>query len=161
MDSEDQTKKSDELLHDFDQEDSPTIQTLTYKKSAITLTVAIVLGIVSGFAVQAIQGGLSGGNSKTSQKSSSKAQVKQSAGISDKKTFKDSAEGVLFEGGFEGEGSYYLERNPDDESQRAYLTSSAVDLSEFVGEKVRVHGETFTAEKVGWLMDVGFVEVLK
>jgi hypothetical protein len=41
-----------------------------------------------------------------------------------------------------------------------YLTSSTVDLSPFVGKKVRVWGQTFTGQKAGWLMDVGLVEVL-
>jgi len=47
------------------------------------------------------------------------------------------------------------------ESQNVYLTSTAVDLSKFLGKKVRVWGETFQGEKAGWLMDVGLVEVLQ
>jgi hypothetical protein len=80
-------------------------------------------------------------------------------GITDKKTFKDSAEGILREGGIDGEGNFHLER-PGGPSQNVYLTSTVVDLSQFVGKKVRVWGETFAAEKAGWLMDVGMVEVL-
>jgi len=81
-------------------------------------------------------------------------------GIVDKKTFKDKAEGVLKEGGIDGEGNFHLER-PGGVSQNVYLTSSTVDLSQFIGKKVRVWGETFAAEKAGWLMDVGFVEIIK
>ena len=60
----------------------------------------------------------------------------------------------------EGEGSFHLER-PGGTSQNVYLTSSTVDLSEYVGKKVKVYGETFQGEKAGWLMDVGLVEVLQ
>jgi hypothetical protein len=36
-----------------------------------------------------------------------------------------------------------------------------VDLDRFVNHKVTVWGETFAAQKVGWLMDVGAVKVLE
>ena len=80
-------------------------------------------------------------------------------GIKDKKTFKDNAEGILRDGGIEGEGQFHLER-PGGISQNVYLTSTTVDLSQLIGKKVRVWGETFSAQKAGWLMDVGLVEVL-
>jgi hypothetical protein len=76
------------------------------------------------------------------------------------KNFKDQAEGTLKEGGIDGEGNFHLER-PGGESQNVYLTSSTVDLSLYVGKKVRVYGQTFAGQKAGWLMDVGLVEVLK
>lgn len=81
-------------------------------------------------------------------------------GIVDKKTFRDQAEGVLREGGIDGEGTFHLER-PGGQSQNVYLTSSTVDLSKYIGKKVRVYGKTFAAEKAGWLMDVGFIEIIK
>lgn len=81
-------------------------------------------------------------------------------GINDKKTFKDKAEGILKEGGIDGEGNFHLER-PGGESQNVYLTSTAVDLSLYVGKKVRVWGKTFSGEKAGWFMDVGLIEVLE
>lgn len=80
-------------------------------------------------------------------------------GDGDKDTFSDTAEGVLREGGIDGEGQYHLERTGGD-SQNVYLTSSHVDLSQFKGKKIKVWGETFQGEKAGWLMDVGIVEVL-
>jgi len=76
-----------------------------------------------------------------------------------KKIFKDKAEGILKEGGIDGEGNFHLER-PGGLSQNVYLTSSTVDLSQYIGKKVRVQGETFSAKKAGWLMDVGMVEIL-
>lgn len=82
-------------------------------------------------------------------------------GSTDTKTFRDSAEGVLEEGGIDGEGTHHLVREEGRPDQNAYLTSSVVDLSEYVGKKIKVWGETFSAQKAGWLMDVGKVELLE
>jgi len=81
-------------------------------------------------------------------------------GADDKSQFPDEAEGVLVEGGIDGEGTHHLER-PGGPSQNVYVTSSNVDLQKFVGKTVKVDGKTFAAEKAGWLMDVGQLEVLK
>lgn len=81
-------------------------------------------------------------------------------GANDKKQFPDEAEGVLVEGGVDGEGTHHLER-PGGVSQNVYLTSSNVDLQKFVGMSVKVDGKTFAAQKAGWLMDVGQLEVLE
>lgn len=81
-------------------------------------------------------------------------------GADDKSQFPDEAEGTLVEGGVDGEGTHHLER-PGGVSQNVYLTSSNVDLQKFVGKSVKVDGKTFAAEKVGWLMDVGQLEVLE
>jgi len=80
-------------------------------------------------------------------------------GIADEKNFKDSAEGTLEKGGIDGEGSHRLVR-PGGDSQNVYLTSSVVDLDKFTGKKVKVWGQTFSAQKAGWLMDVGKLKVL-
>jgi len=79
-------------------------------------------------------------------------------GSDDLKTFKDTAEGTLKEGGVNGEGQYHLVR-PGGDSQNVYLTSSLVDLSPFVGRKIKVWGQTQAAQTAGWLMDVGRVEI--
>lgn len=81
-------------------------------------------------------------------------------GSDDLKTFRDTTEGVLEKGGIDGEGSHHLTR-PGGESQTVYLTSSIVDLEQFITRKVKVWGETNKARKAGWLMDVGRVEVLE
>lgn len=81
-------------------------------------------------------------------------------GISDTKTFKDSAEGLIEKGGINGEGTHKLIREGGP-SQTAYLVSSVVDLDSYVGKKVKVWGETFAAQKASWLMDVGKIEVLE
>lgn len=82
-------------------------------------------------------------------------------GFVDTKTFPDKAEGVLEKGSLSGEGTHKLVRNPKDSSQTAALTSSIVNLDDFIGKKVRVYGQTFAAQKAGWLMDVGRVELLE
>ncbi|MFH1970913.1 MAG: hypothetical protein ABIJ05_00815, partial [Patescibacteria group bacterium] len=82
----------------------------------------------------------------------------QEAGIADEETFRDSAEGLLEEGGVNGEGTHHLTREGGI-SQTVYLTSTVIDLESFVGKKVTVWGETISAKKAGWLMDVGKIRV--
>lgn len=72
---------------------------------------------------------------------------------------KDQAEGTLTEGGINGEGTHHLKREGD-ESQNVYLTSSVINLDEYADKKVRVWGDTFAAQKAGWLMDVVRLEEL-
>lgn len=111
----------------------------------------IFLGITSGYLLA------SRGASTTTQSSATATQV---VGNKDTKTFRDSAEGIIEEGGLDGEGTHKLLREGGD-SQTVYLTSSVVDLGKFTGKKVRVWGETFAAAKAAWLMDVGRVELLE
>lgn len=127
----------------------------------IILVVAIALGSVTGFMTSRVFGGA--GASTTG--SVSEAEVEKTAdgtpkqaGVKNTETFKDTAEGVLKPGGFEGEGSHYLER-PGGESQNVYITSSTIDLTLFEGKTVSVLGQTFSSEKAGWLMDVGYIEI--
>lgn len=132
----------------------------SYKKSFLIFGLVIILGIITGYGYAYIN---SAGQQQEVNNNSARTQedeVAQTVGIADKKTFKDSATGILREGGMDGEGSYHLER-PGGESQNVYLTSSTVDLSKHLGQKVTVHGETFAAQKAGWLMDVGLVEILE
>ena len=80
--------------------------------------------------------------------------------MDDVKTFRDRAEGTLKEGGIDSEGTHHLER-PGGTSQSVYLTSSVVDLDQFIDKKVEVWGETIGAKKAGWLMDVGKIKILE
>ena len=80
------------------------------------------------------------------------------AGIADESTFRDSAEGILQEGGINGEGTHHLDRGTG-EAKYVYLTSTVIDLDKFVGKKVTVWGETIKAKSAGWLMDVGKIKV--
>lgn len=133
-------------------------------KSALIIVLIIVAGIGSGWGITyAAKGSTATGglNLKTSdQVAQSGVKAGDIVGVQDEKTFKDKTEGVLVEGGADGEGSHHLLR-PGGPDQNVYLTSSTVDLSLFVGNKVEVMGETFAAQRAGWLMDVGRVKVLE
>lgn len=130
---------------------------LSMKKTIILFLIVIGVGIGTGYILSLTNQTIS--STDSSESATSSQEVKKSVGIKDKKTFKDHAEGTLREGGIEDEGQFHLVRHGGD-SQNVYLTSTIVDLSQFIGKKVRVWGETFSAQKAGWLMDVGLVEVL-
>lgn len=127
------------------------------KKLFIFLVVALIAGTVTGYALGARKTG--SGNTLTSgEVDSAKITKGTIVGSNDTKTFKDTAIGVLKNGGINGEGQFHLTRTGGD-SQNVYLTSSGVDLSKFVDKKIKVWGQTQTAQYAGWLMDVGRVEV--
>lgn len=119
----------------------------------------LVVLIIAGGGVGYFTGGIKSPATKNGSGETATTAAKKSAGVMDKKKFPDAVEGVLKDGGIEGEGSFHLER-PGGESQNVYLTSSIVDLSLYIGKKIKVMGETQKAQKAGWLMDVGYVEVL-
>ncbi len=120
--------------------------------------VIMLLGIGSGYVISHIT---NKSTVATSTTAGGATQVVKGAvyGSDDTKTFSDTATGVLQKGGIEGEGQYHLVR-PGGDSQNVYMTSAVVDLSQFIGKKVTVHGQTQKAQHAGWLMDVGRVEVL-
>ncbi len=148
-----------ELIHDFDsskkKEQQPMVKPLIF-----TIIIMIVLGVGTGYIASNVSGSGKKGPVSISGNESASGEIKKGAtfGVSDAKNFPDSVEGLVKEGGVDGEGEFHLER-PGGESQNVYMTSSAVDLSKFVGKKVKVWGQTQTAQKAGWLMDVGKVEV--
>ena len=80
------------------------------------------------------------------------------AGALDPKVTYDTATGVLATGGLNGEGTFHLVREGG-VSKSVYLTSSVVDLNNFVGKKVQIWGQTLASKKVGWLMDVAKIQV--
>lgn len=116
------------------------------------VTLIVLAGIATGYFLS--RKGLS------SFKREDGGVAKKIVGVKDASAFKDQATGVIEEGGVDGEGTHKLIREGGP-SQTAYLTSSVVDLGEFIGKKVRVWGETFAGQKAGWLMDVGRVELLE
>lgn len=111
----------------------------------------ILLGIGTGYVLAKSGGNLSG--NKTEMINTGKV-----AGVTDEKTFKDSASGTVEKGSMNGEGTHKLVREGG-ESQTAFLISSVVDLDQYIGKKVKVWGQTFAAEKASWLMDVGKIEI--
>ncbi len=130
---------------------------------AVMLLLAVGAGIATGYGGYKLKAkdGVSTDSGATPMQQVAGDSVKagQVFGVQDEKTFKDSAEGYLEEGGVNGEGSHHLLR-AGGVSQTVVLTSSVTDLSKFVGMQVKVGGETFKAQKAGWLMDVGRVQVI-
>jgi hypothetical protein len=120
--------------------------------------VVVLLGVYAGYLLSGV------GNKETSSKTSTSANTilvnKNEAGIADESKFSTTTDGVLEEGGIQGEGTYHLVRGSGP-SQYAYLTSSSVDLSTFVGKKVQIWGETMSGKKAGWLIDVGKIKVME
>jgi len=149
VDSEEEKK---EVVHEFKE-----AKKQGGNKALFFLGIVLVvgLGVLTGYFI--VSRGAEGTVLLEGGKKSTK--VKKTVGSADKKIFKDSAEGKLEKGGIDGEGSHKLIR-PGGDSQTVYLTSSVIDLDEYAGKKVKVWGETFAAEKAGWLMDVGRLEVL-
>jgi len=133
------------------------------------LLIALVLGVGTGYLLFTQAGSVlpaKTSSTKTEQTTGAnqaevaKVTVGKVYGSTDSTTFNNSAEGVLLVGGVNGEGSFHIVREGG-ESQNVYLTSSVVDLNMFVNHKVVVKGETFKAQRAGWLMDVGQVKVLE
>ena len=128
--------------------------------------IAILAGVATGYGGWQLQaqssGGLSlpgGDKQPTQQVAGNNIKAGDVFGVTDTETFKDTATGYLKIGGLDGEGSHQLLRQGGT-SQTVYMTSSITDLDKFAGMQVKVAGETFKAQKAGWLMDVGRVEVL-
>lgn len=126
------------------------------------LVVVLILGLGTGYLLKNKVGAVSRGDGPIVARNVPEAGLKEGDIIGEQsaKEFKDSTTGVLQKGGLDGEGSHKLLR-PGGPSQTVYLTSSIIDLDEFVGHQVTVWGETFKGQKVGWLMDVGRVKVEK
>lgn len=144
------------------------MQTVAKKTSMVlpVLVAAVILGVGTGYLLFTNSATLStpkkmvATQQTNTTKEGEKVIVGKVYGSPDASTFKDSAEGVLLAGGINGEGSHRIVRDGG-ESQTVYLTSSIVDLTMFVNHKVVVKGETFKAQRAGWLMDVGQVKVLE
>ncbi|OIP58102.1 MAG: hypothetical protein COX79_04905 [Candidatus Levybacteria bacterium CG_4_10_14_0_2_um_filter_36_16] len=160
-------KEDEELIHEFKEsptdkknsDDNSTDKKMKFtQKTFILFVIFIILGGVTGY-LMASKGKVVQYKGTTGQTSGSSFKKGDTVGLKDDKTFKDQAEGTVRVGGIDGEGAYHLER-PGGDSQNVYMTSSIVDLGQFVGKKVKVWGETNSAQKAGWLMDVGRVQIM-
>lgn len=146
-------------------ESSPVLTPKPQPKTQIAVNLAsylivIFLGLGSGYLIYSATPHTSTKASSYSTSVSPEGlKVGDVIGFKDESGFKDQpATGVLEEGGLNGEGSHKLLREGGI-SQTVYLTSSSVELAQFVGHKVTVWGQTFNSQKAGWLMDVGRVKV--
>jgi hypothetical protein len=144
-------ENNDDMIHQID---TPVGSKMSVVVFFVLVAFAVVVGVIIGLVPSKLS------SNKSTQTNNSSATASKSVGVVDKKTFKDSVTGILRNGGIDGEGNFHIER-PGGDSQNAYLTSSTVDLTQFVGKKVTVWGQTYSSQKAGWLMDVGLVEVLK
>ncbi len=136
---------------------------LTNRKSVngrflLVSLVVVIAGFVGGYFLVSLQSAASVATQSGTAVNKSNLQKGAAYGSDDTKTFKDTVEGQVATGGVNGEGQFHLVR-PGGDSQNVYMTSSLVDLSLFVGKKVKVWGQTQKAQTAGWLMDVGRVEV--
>jgi len=152
--------KDKEIVRSLDRKNKSSVG--KYSK-LISVIMVLALGLGSGFLVAQLTIATGVVNKKVEVRelqSDSEITKGLIVGADDKSQFPDEAEGALVEGGVDGEGTHHLEREGGP-SQNVYLTSSNVDLQKFVGRTVRVDGKTFSAEKAGWLMDVGQLEVIE
>lgn len=134
-------------------------QHLFFKFLPILIIVFVVAaGIFSGLVLSSRSKSPSASSTATSEEELP-TEVKESFN----QTFRDEAEGTI-ENNDDldkyAQGTHKLVRSGG-ESQTAYLTSTVLDLEKYVGKKVKVYGETFGSSQVGWLMDVGKVDVLE
>jgi len=125
----------------------------------IILILIIAAGIFTGLVISSVTK-----SKKITQTQSIKEEdLSQEQQQSFAQTFRDEAEGTIEKNDKldkYAQGTHMLVR-PGGESQTAYLTSSVLDLDEYTGKKVKVFGETFGSSQVGWLMDVGKVEIIE
>lgn len=126
---------------------------------ALLIVIVILAGSLTGYLLSGKSTG-----SAAIRKLTGGAEMVESAkemGIKDTGTFKDASEGRLEvnDDTNVSEGSHKLIR-PGGPSKTAYLTSSAVDLNQFIDKCVEIQGQTFAAQKAGWLMDVGWIRLL-
>lgn len=147
------TEEQSSLMHDFKEE---VVATKSKPMKYIGLFLLIILfGVGSGY-VFANKGSIAKRDPASPNYSVSSGKT---FGVTDTKDFPDTASGTVKAGGIEGEGAFHLVR-PGGDDQNVYMTSSALDLSQFIDKKVKVWGTTQTAQHAGWLMDVGKLEVL-
>ena len=151
MDPKDEKEKS--LVQSFDSSSA----SLMNGKLITILVVAVVLGITTGYFLTRSNRSITSVKNSISASTVAKGTTE---GSGDEKLFKDIAEGSLKEGGIEGEGAFHLVRVGGD-SQNVYLTSSTVDLNKYLNRKIKVWGQTQKAQRAGWLMDVGKIEVVQ
>lgn len=144
------------LIHDFNK---GGLKNAFTPKVITLLIVIIVVGVISGYLISGSSSLSTGGKTTGGSGSSSSISKGTVEGSNDTKTFNDTASGILKTGGIDGEGAFHLVR-PGGDSQNVYLTSGIVDLSKFINKNIKVWGQTQKAQRAGWLMDVGRIEVL-
>lgn len=116
----------------------------------------VIAGVIVGWMLAGREVG-SSGLTQTTQEDVKMA--KGEAGVGSESDYSSEAEGLLVEGGIEGEGTHHLERDGGP-SKYVYLNSAVIDLQNYVGKKVKVWGNTVSGLHAPWLIDVGKLSVL-
>lgn len=148
-----------QIVHNFSSVEKK--EALFSKKNIFIFVILAIAGVLSGYLLSKFYFSTRTSSFSPQVVYNKNLQVKgQIFGSNDEKTFKDQAQGILKSGGIDGEGEFHLEREGG-LSQYVYLTSSALDLAQFVDKKVKVWGATNTAKKAGWLMDVGRLQIIE
>ncbi len=145
------------LLRDLTPEKNKKGTEWSMKQLGVSAVIIIICGLLSGFLIARIGGGGTVASQSGSEKTADG--LAKTVGIKDVGG-KDTVEGVVREGGIEGEGTHHLER-PGGPSQNVYLVSSVVPLSDYVEKEVKVWGDTFAAQSAGWFMDVVRLELVQ
>ena len=149
-------EKPEKIVHQLEEEKKGGGKTVFL----IAAIVIVGAGIVTGYLLSRGKGLVVPGSKKLTGEAEMIVGSKE-VGIKDESVFKDTAQGKLEVNDFSqvDEGSHKLIRSGG-ESQTAYLTSSVIALDEYTGKCVQIWGETFAAQKAGWLMDVGRLKIL-
>jgi len=124
----------------------------------VIIILIITIGVLSGLVMSSVNKAKNLQSSGVQDPENLSPEVKESF----TQTFRDESEGIIEKNDQldkYAQGTHKLIR-PGGESQTAYLTSSVLDLDTYLGKKVKIFGETFGSSQVGWLMDVGKVEIL-
>lgn len=124
----------------------------------IVSLLVILAGVGTGWSISKVNA-----SSAPEAKMDSSSAVESAAAGSveiDDSQFGETEEGILEEGGIDGEGTHHLDRGLGEEKY-VYLISSVIDLQSFVGKKVEVRGKSVAGQKAGYLMDVVKVKVLE
>lgn len=131
------------------------------KKNVLTTLTALVVvlaGVGTGWLASGMPSGSSEQVSNTVTETSDEGEVLEMGSYEDGD--EESPEGLLVEGGIEGEGTHHLDRDLGP-TKYVYLTSTSLDIQAFVGKKVKVWGETVAGKQAGWLMDVQKIKVIE
>lgn len=154
----DDSANAEKLIHQLDKPSSNG-------KPLLIIVFAFIIvgaGIFTGYRLSRGQGKIA--SDLESRKLTGEAELiatDEEVGIKDESVFSDEADGRIEVNDFSvsQEGTHILVRSGG-ASQTAYLSSTVVDLDQFVGKCVHVWGETSSAKTAGWLMDVGRIRLL-